>query len=118
MGTFSVPVEFGVRDRQRWVEISPLVGTGASITSLPATLLRELDVQVLFQQKFRFGQGEVRRMNVGQTWIRVEGREVVTLVLINDEGTQPLLGAMALEGVFMGVDPHARKPIPVEGLMM
>ena len=95
-----------------------MVGAGASITSLPATLLRELDVQVLFQQKFRFGQGEVRRMNVGQTWIRVEGREVVTLVLFNDEGTQPLLGVMALEGVFMGVDPHARRLIPVEGLMM
>ncbi|MCH8309604.1 MAG: hypothetical protein IIB17_03805 [Chloroflexi bacterium] len=57
-------------------------------------------------------------MNVGQTWIRVEGREVVTLVLFNDEGTQPLLGVMALEGVFMGVDPHARRLIPVEGLMM
>lgn len=86
--------------------------------SLPASILRELDVHVLFQQEFRFAQGDVRRMDVGQTWIRVEEREVVTLVLFNDEGTQPLLGVMALEGVFMGVDPHARRPIPVEGLMM
>ena len=95
-----------------------MVGAGASITSLPATLLRELDVQVLFQQKFRFGQGEVRRMNVGQPRIRVEGREVVTLVLTNDEGTQPLLGVMALDGVFMGVDPAARSLIPVAGVGM
>ena len=57
-------------------------------------------------------------MDVGQTWIRVERREVMTLVLFSDEGTPPLLGAMALEGVFMGVDPHAMKLIPVEGLMM
>jgi hypothetical protein len=48
----------------------------------------------------------------------VEQREVVTLVLFNEEGTPPLLGAMVLEGLFMGVDPHARKLIPVEGLMM
>jgi predicted aspartyl protease len=117
MGTIGVPVEIGDRDRQRWIEISALVDTGASITSPPASALRELDVQVLFQQEFRFGQREVQRMNVGQTWIRVEGREVVTPVLSNDEGTQPLLGAMALEGVFMGVEPHARRLIPVEGLM-
>ena len=57
-------------------------------------------------------------MNVGQTWLRVEGREVVTLVLFNEEGTPPLLGALALEGVFMGVDPIAKRLVPVEGLMM
>ncbi len=34
------------------------------------------------------------------------------------EGTQPLLGALALEGVFMGVDPVAQRLVPVEGLMM
>ena len=111
-------VEIGDRDRRRWTEISALVDTGASITSLPASILRDLDVPVLFRQEFRFAQGEVRRMDVGQTWIRVERREVMTLVLFSDEGTPPLLGAMALEGVFMGVDPHAMKLIPVEGLMM
>ena len=56
-------------------------------------------------------------MEVGQTWIRVEDKEVVTLVLFNDEGTQPLLGALALEGVFLGVDSHAKRLIPVEGLL-
>ena len=56
-------------------------------------------------------------MEVGQTWIRVEDKEVVTLVLFNDEGTQPLLGALALEGVFLGVDPLAKRLVPVEGLL-
>jgi len=40
------------------------------------------------------------------------------MLLFNDEGTQPLLGALALEGVFLGVDPDAKRLIPVEGLMM
>ncbi len=110
-------VEIGDRDRQNWTEVSAMVDTGASISSLPASILRELEVPVLFRQEFRFAQGEVRRMDVGQTWIRVEQREVVTLVLFNEERT-PLLGAMALEGLFMRVDPRARKLIPVEGLMM
>ena len=57
-------------------------------------------------------------MDVGQTWLRVEGREVVTLVLFNAEDTVPLLGALALEGVFMGVNPVAKRLEPVEGFMV
>ena len=56
-------------------------------------------------------------MNVGQTWVRVEGKEIVTLVLFNDEGTTPLLGDLALEAVFMVVDPVGQRLAPVEGLI-
>ena len=118
MGTFTVSIEIGDPEKQRWSELTALVDTGASITSAPASILHELGVSPMVKQSFKFGQGEVRHMDVGQTWIRVEGREIVTLVLFNDEGTTPLLGAMALEGIFMGVDPHAKKLVPVEGLMM
>lgn len=94
------------------------VDTGASIASVPGSVLRQLGLSPLALQEFEFGQGEVRRMGVGQTWLRVQGKEVITLVLFNDEGTTPLLGALALEGVFLGVDPSAQRLIPVRGLMM
>ena len=118
MRSFNVPISIGDRNGARWTTLDALVDTGASITSVPASILRELGVEPLTTQSFRFAQGEVRRMDVGQTWLRVEGREVVTLVLFNEEGTPPLLGALALEGVFMGVDPIAKRLVPVEGLMM
>ena len=118
MGTFSIPIQIAKQERQRWLEFEALVDTGASISSFPASTLRELGILPLFNQSFKFGQGEVRQMDVGQSWIRVEGREVVTLVLFNDEGTTPLLGAIALEAIFMGVDPVEKRLIPVEGLMM
>ncbi len=118
MGTFGVRIDVGGGQRERWEALDALVDTGASITAVPASVLRGLGVEPLMKQTFRFGQGETRLMDVGQAWVRVEGREVVTLVLFNDEGTQPLLGALALEGVFMGVDPVAQRLVPVEGLMM
>ena len=118
MGTFSVSIGIGDPQGERWVELNALVDTGASITSVPGSILRELGVRPVMSQEFRFAQGESRRMNMGETRIRIDGREVGTLFLFNDEGTPALLGVLALEALFLGVDPVAQRLIPVEGLMM
>ena len=117
MGTFSVEIAIGDPLRERWIRLDALVDSGASITSVPGSVLRTFGVDPIMEQRFEIGQGEVRNMEVGQTWLRVEGREIITQVLFNDEGTSPLLGALALEGVFMGIDPVSQKLIPVQGLM-
>ena len=57
-------------------------------------------------------------MDIGEARIRVAERETGTLVVFNDEGTLPMLGALTLEALFLGVDPVAQRLIPVEGLMM
>jgi hypothetical protein len=43
-------------------------------------------------------------MDIGQAWLRVEGKERITLLLFNEENTPTLLGALALESLFVGVD--------------
>ena len=108
MGTFSVRIAIGDQERERWTTLDALVDTGASITSVPASVLRDLGVEPITRKRFRFAQGETRSMDVGQTWVRVEDRERITLVLFNEEGTVPLLGALALEALFMAVDPWPR----------
>ena len=118
MGTFSVEIEVSAQDKGSWQGIVALVDTGASITSVPASVLRELGVRATTKQLFQFAQGETRVMDVGYTWVRFEGQEILTQVLFNDEGMPSLLGAMALEGAYMGVDPVAQRLIPVPGLMM
>ena len=117
MGTFSVGIAIGDPQRERWIRFDALVDSGASITSVPGSVLCNFGVDPIMEQRFEFGQREVKTMEVGQTWLRVEGREIITQVLFNDEGTLPLLGALALEGVFMGIDPVSQKLIPVQGLM-
>ena len=118
MGTFTVPISIGDPQGENWIELDALVDTGASVTSVPGSILRELGVMPVASQQFRFAQGEVRQMDMGRTWIDVDGREEMTLFVFNDEGTPPLLGALALEALFLGVDPVAQRLIPVEGLMM
>ena len=117
MGTFTIELEIGGQDRQSWRKMDALVDTGASITAAPASTLRELGVRPSFEQLFQFAQGETRIMEIGYAWVRFEAREVLTQVLFNDEGSLPLLGAMALEGAYMGVDPVGKRLMPVPGLM-
>jgi clan AA aspartic protease len=117
MGTFSVEIGIGSRDRDEWVTLDALVDTGAFVTSAPASLLRGLGVEPLRKQEFELADGEMREMEVGEVRVRVGNREVTTLVLFNDEGSMPLLGALTLEGVFMGVDPVHKRLVPIRAVM-
>ena len=118
MGTFSVEIGIGGRDRDEWVTLDALVDTGAFITSAPASLLRGLGLEPMRTQEFELADGGTREMELGQTWVRVADREVITLVLFNDEDSTPLLGALTLEGVFMGVDPVRKRLVPLERVTM
>jgi predicted aspartyl protease len=118
MGTFSVQIEIGDSARERWVTMDALVDTGSTMTSVPASLLGDLGVEPESSELFEFAQGEIRALEVGYTWVRVAGKEVMTPVMFNDEGTPALLGAIALESAFMGVDPVRQRLIPVRGLAM
>ena len=115
MGTFATEIAIGGLDRVRWATVEALVDTGASIVSAPASLLRELGVEPLRKQRFTFADGEKREMDVGQAWVRAGDRETITWVLFNEEGSTALLGAQALEGMFLGVDPVGLRLVPVDG---
>ena len=57
-------------------------------------------------------------MPVGYTWIRFAGKELMTQVIFNAEGTSPLLGTLALEAAYVAVDPVGQRLLPVDGLLM
>jgi predicted aspartyl protease len=85
---------------------------------MPASLLRELGVPILERWPFRLADGREVEMDVGETRIRVDGRERTTVVVFAEEGTGPILGAVTLEEFRLGVDPIAQRLIPVPGLLM
>ena len=118
MGTFSVPISIGDPQGENWIEFDALVDTGASVTSVPASFLIDMGITPATQHGFEFAQGERRVMDLGEARIRVAERETGTLVVFNDEGTPVLLGALALEALFLGVDPVRQELIPVDGLLM
>ena len=118
MGTFFVEIEIGDSDRERWIAVEALVDTSASTCSAPSSVLRDLGVSPGRQKRYRFAQGETRTMGVGQTYIRLMGEEFITDFIFNEEGTMPLLGALALESAHLAVAPHCNRLIPDDGILL
>ncbi len=118
MGTFQVRLEIGDPQGQRYVSQMALVDTGATYTTAPASLLRDLGVAAMTQDEFELADGRVVGQDIGFTWVRAEGRAGIVPVVFGDEGTRPLVGAVTLEVLRLGVDPVRQRLTPVRGLLM
>ena len=117
MGTFQAAIEVGDLAASRFRPVDALVDTGASYTTLPESLLRDLGVTPHAERVFLLATGQSITRPIGRTWVRVDGRQEMTIVVFADEGAMPLLGAVTLEEMGLGVDPLSQKLIPVPGLL-
>lgn len=103
---------------ERFEFVSALVDTGASNSIFPASLLRSLGIEPRERRwPFRFADERQRNFDVGHARIRLDGREVYSVVVFGDDGMRPVLGAITLEEFRLAVDPVGRRLIPVPGLM-
>ena len=118
MGTFSVTIEVGDAQGQRYEAVEALVDTGATHTVLPSELIRGLNVEVVDRLAFRLADQRVEEYDVGETRMRLDGRERTVLVVFGPEGANALLGATTLELFHLGVDPIGQRLVPVQGLLM
>ena len=118
MGTFYHSIEVGDPQGGRFETIEGLVDTGASYSVFPAALLRRLDVPRHARELFTLGDGHQVERDIGRTWVRINGRSVITLAVFGEEGTPVLLGAYTLDGLALGVDPTNRRLVPTPRLLM
>ncbi len=110
----NVKIEVGDPNRQVWVAKDAIVDTGAFISSVPTSVLRSLGVSPIGKRRVRFGKDDVRVMEYAQIGLRFGGQEITTLALFNRTWNTILLGAYALNGLFMSVDPVAQRLVPIE----
>ena len=116
MGIFSAEVSIGSTDQREWVDLSATVDTGAFLMSMPGSLLRSIGVEPSFTENVRMADGRNRAMDVGHAWLRLNGREVITLVAFNEDYTTPLLGSLALETLRLAVDPVGQRLFPMDSI--
>ncbi len=117
MGTFSVAIEIGDPAGTRFETVTALVDPGASVTTLPRSLLDGLDVLPHTEFTFILANGRKIQRPVGRTWLRIGERSEITLVVFAGADVEPLLGAYTLQGLMLGVDTPNERLIPVNAWM-
>lgn len=118
MGTFSVTIEVGDPQGQRYETVEALVDTGATYSQMPASLLQSLGVRPHGRVTFMYANGAQEERPIGRTWVRMDGKTEITLVVFGLEEAGSLLGAYIMEGFLVAPDPVNRKLVPGTGLMM
>jgi clan AA aspartic protease len=91
-----------------------LVDTGATLLALPRSVADALALRAMRSQRVVLAGGTEEVWPISEVKIMVEDREVTTPCFITPGGP-PLLGAVALESLFLGVDPVAKRLVPVKG---
>jgi clan AA aspartic protease len=117
MGTFSVAFQIGDLAGQRFVPVEALVDTGSSDTSVPENVLKELGITPVGERPYRLADERIVTYPVGQARIRLDGQDLVVLVVFLPEGIPARLGGTTLAMFGLGVDPSGKQLIPVPGLI-
>jgi len=118
MSTFTVPLEIGSPDGQRWERIEAVVETGSTYSWVPRDVLSRLGIQPRVRREFETADQRVIERDLGIALSRTDGEELPALVVFVDPGGTPLLGAYTLEGFGLGADPVRGRLMPVRGLAM
>ena len=114
MGTFRYQIALGNPSGTEFEVLNALVDTGATYTSVPASLLNRLEVESMETVEFTLADGSKIERDIGQTHIRAAGKQAITFVVFAEEGDATLLGSYALEGLRLAVDPYNSRLIPNE----
>ena len=91
-----------------------LVDTGATLLAVSSPLAFQLGLETLRTQAVVLAGGREEVWAVSEVRVAIDERETITPCFIAPAGP-PLLGAVALESLFLAVDPVAKRLVPVKG---
>lgn len=118
MGTFRVEITVrNLHDPSRGRTLSVLVDTGATYTTLPRDVVEAIGCQPIGTRRVLLANGREEEWAVGVVLLTLEGQEGPTFCLIGPNGGPALLGAVTLEEFALGVDPVAKRLLPVRSYL-
>lgn len=96
------------RRRGEVEEVTFLVDTGAFYTIIPTAVARKLGIEAVEKSELKLADNRSVEAGITVAYIKLLDREGVLPVAIMD-APEPLLGATALEGLGLRVDPATGK---------
>ena len=97
-------------------DVEFLVDTGATLSVVPRSLGERLELKSNRSQRVIIAGGQRDVLPVAEARLAVNGDEITTPCFIAPDGPA-LLGAVALESLFLAVDPVGKRLIPVDGFV-
>ncbi len=115
MGLFHVSARLtGPTGRTEDLEL--LLDTGATFVVVPHGLAERLALRPTRTCPLNTAGGREETWPLAELRLAIDGLEVTTPCVIAPDGP-PLLGAVALESLLLGVDPVAKRLVPVKGFV-
>jgi predicted aspartyl protease len=108
VGIVHATVALFSRDLSRREELDMIVDTGSFLTWAPEDLLSRLGHRPTEVRHFRTIEGSPVDRPVCEARIECQGRQASTFVVFAKPGDAQVLGAYALEGLGLEVDPSSR----------
>lgn len=118
MGAFQVEVTVkNFREPGRSQTLSVVVDTGATYMTLARDVMEALGCQPIGSRRVLLADGREEEWPVAAVLLTLEGQEGPTFCLIGPNGGPTLLGAVTLEEFALGVDPVAKRLVPVRSYL-
>lgn len=113
MGLFDVNVKLtSLSAPARTEDVSLLVDTGATLSWIPREILERLGVMPVSRLPFSLADGRTLERDISAVLLTVDGRKAPVEVAFGEPGEEAVLGATALEGLGLLVDPVGKKLLP------
>ena len=97
----------------RGEEVDFLIDTGSMLLGLPRALADRLPLVPQLDRRVMLAGCVMTRLPVADVRLTLGDESVMTPCYITPEGT-PLLGAVALQSLFLGVDPVNERLVPIQ----
>ncbi len=119
MGLFKVRVRvFNLQDTGKSKEIEAVVDTGASYPVVPRAVAAELGLTPVESRTFTLANGTQVPRSLAWAGVSYGAKSSPCLVVLGEEGDVPVLGAFALEGLGLEVNPLARTLNPTQQYLL
>lgn len=95
-----------------------LADSGALYTIVPKEILKAIGVRPYGAETFTLADGSVIRLQVGNAFLQIDGRQAPTPIIFGEKGDSSLLGVIALESLGFSIDPRTGKLRPTPLFLM
>lgn len=97
----------------KWIEVDAVIDTGATMVVLPQNIVDQLGLKKVREVKVKYANNTTEAKSIyGVITLEIKGRTGNFDVLAEAEGSQPLIGQVALEVLDLVVDPRTKTLIP------